>query len=522
MRKLITAEAVVTGAGHRGTAVLVDRGKILAVGQREDLEQPGLEHVAHRDGFLYPGFRDAHLHAVPYASLLAGCSLKRATSIDDLVARLESHAERLPPGKPVVATRMDDEHLAERRLPTRWDLDRAVPDRPAVIYRYCGHVAVANSEALAASGINSTTPDPEGGTIDRDASGHPNGILRETAAGMIAPALARGSDLDPATLIAGLERLASLGITSVGAMMGYGEQPSEKLEAEVEVWRAAAPDLPINVAGITITDDPALLRHAADRLTGASPRLRWLGVKRFADGSLGGHTAAMSAPFADVETAGTYRLTEADAAVAKNALELDGMVCIHAIGDGAVEGVLDLFSELIATGADPKRLRMEHASVIRPDQVRRFADLGATACVQPAFLASEADWVADRVGPERAPWLYPFRSMLEAGIPLAGSSDCPVEPPHPLWGMAAAVDRCGISPSEALTAHQAVDMFTTGAAAAIDEPTPLDTGTSADLVVLDRDVSEATPEEIRNATVLATYVAGEPVAWDPSPPAWID
>ena len=522
MRRLISANAVVTGAGHRGTAVLVDQGKIVGVGPREELDQPGVEHVAHPEGFLYPGFRDAHLHAVPYASLLAGCSLKRSTSIDDLIARLQAHASRLPPGKPVVATRMDDEHLAERRLPTRWDLDRAVPDRPAVIYRYCGHVAVANSAALAASGIDGTTPDPRGGTLDRDSAGRPNGILRETAAGMIAPALARGGDLDPATLIAGLERLASLGITSVGAMMGYGEQPSEKLEAEVEVWRAAARDLPINVAGITITDDPTLLRHAAERLTGAGPRLRWLGVKRFADGSLGGHTAAMSAAFADAESAGTYRLTEADAAVAREAIELEGMVCIHAIGDRAVEGVLDLFSELVASGADPRRLRMEHASVIRRDQVRRFADLGATACVQPAFLASEADWVADRVGPDRTPWLYPFRSMLDAGIPLAGSSDCPVEPPHPLWGMAAAIDRYGISPSEALTPHQAIDLFTTGAAAAMEEPPPLDTGAPADLVVLDRDVSEATAEAIRDASVLATYVAGEPVMWDPSAPAWVD
>ena len=198
------------------------------------------------------------------------------------------------------------------------------------------------------------------------------------------------------------------------------------------------------------------------------------------------------------------------------------MVAIHAIGDRAVTGVLDVFDHLIADGADPADLRMEHVSVIDPAQIERFAAMGVSACVQPAFLASESDWVADRVGIDRESWLYPFRSMHEAGIPLIGSSDCPVEPPHPLWGMAAAIDRHGVSPSEALAPRDALAMFTTAAARSLREPDPLVAGSAGDLVVIDVDPLSAPAGEIRDATILDTYVGGVAVDVDRSLPAWVD
>lgn len=522
MRRLISAEAVITSRGRVGNAILTESGDVVAVGNRDDLVEPAIVEERYPGAFILPGLRDAHLHAVPYATLLGGCSLKSASSIDDLIARLSGYASSRPRTEPIVATRLDDEGLEERRLPTRGDLDRAVPDRPAVIYRYCGHVAVANSAALDASGISSATPDPPGGSLDRDGDGEPTGVLRETAAGLIASALARGSRLHPDELINGLERLASLGLTSIGTMIGYGEAPSHKLEEEVDLWCEVGRRLPIRVHGILITDDPDQLSRAAAKLARAGPRMRWLGVKRFADGSLGGHTAAMHAPFADVDTTGTYRLTDADTAICEEAIRMGGMVAVHAIGDRAVTGVLDLFEGLVGQGASPRRLRMEHASVIDPDQVHRLASLGAIACVQPAFLASESAWVARRVGPDRESWLYPFRTMRASGIPLAGSSDCPVEPPHPLWGMAAAIDRHGISPGERLTPLEALDLFTDGAAHALGEPAPLSVGSPADIAVVDVDVATASPGEIRGATVLATYVDGESVSLDALLPAWVD
>jgi predicted amidohydrolase YtcJ len=520
--KLVTAEAVITSAGQIGTGMLIDNGRVVAVGEDSDLRSADIASAEHVGGFLYPGFRDTHIHAVPYAASLTGCSLKTAVDMNDVIERLRAHALTLEGDTPLVATRFDDEHLAEHRLPTRHDLDAAVTDRPAVIYRYCGHIAVANSMALARSGITSDTADPDGGTIDRDHTGSPTGVLRETAAGLVATALARGARVSEKDLMSGLHRLAGLGITSIGAMIGYGESPSEKLTAEVELWNSVAAHLPIRVHGIVIAGDDKELASAAKVLNEAGGRLRWLGVKRFADGSLGGHTAAMTYPFSDKQTTGTYRLTDADAAVCRAGVAMGGMVAVHAIGDRAVGGVLDLFSEMVAEGANPASLRMEHVSVINQEQVNRFAELGVIGSVQPAFLASEADWLSARVGGERLSWVYPFRSMLDAGIPLAGSSDCPVEPPHPLWGIAAAIDRYGVSPDEAITPLEALGLFTNGAAKALREPEPLAPGSPADFVVLDIDMRQADPSTIHDATVVGTYIDGVKIEVDRTLPAWTD
>ena len=522
MIRVVTADRVVSPTGSSGNAVRIENGRIAAIGSHKDVLSADAVENTFVGGTIIAGLRDAHIHAVPYSALLRGCSLKSATTIKDLQNRIVAHARTLPSGAPVVATRFDDESLSERRLPNRKDLDAAISDRPVVIYRYCGHIAVANSRALTESGISSTTVDPEGGAIDRDTHGHPTGVLRETAVGLIAGALARGGLLSPDDLLDGLRRLAGLGLTSIGAMIGYGESPSEKLAAEAELWREVAEDLPIKVHGFVIADTPDQLDHAADTISGVGERLDWLGVKRFSDGSLGGHTAAMCSPFSDIDTTGTYRLTPEDAVVSRHSLARGGMVAVHAIGDRAVSGVLDLFQELIADGANPEDLRMEHVSVIDPDQIERFASLGVTASVQPAFLASEAEWIGQRVGKDRLGWVYPFRSLLDSGIPMAGSSDSPVEPPHPLWGMAAAMDRYGITTGERLNATEALNLFTSGGAAALREPVPLSTGSAADLVVLDLDPTTARADEIHDAMVLETYVDGYPVEIDRSLPTWMD
>jgi predicted amidohydrolase YtcJ len=520
VRTLFTADAVATGSGIIGDSVLVDNGMIVAVGSRNDMATNGVSENRYVGGTIIPGLRDAHTHPVPYAALLDGCSLKQATDMKDLQRRLAQLAASLARGHPVVATRLDDESLAEHRLPTKADLDAAITDRPVVVYRYCGHVAVVNTAALVASNITPDTPSPDGGSIDHGADGSPTGVLRETAMDLIPPALGWGGDPDEEALLSALRGLVGVGITSIGAIVDHGEHPSGQHEAVL--WRSVATQLPIRVHAITSAETPARLEEAATLLTGAGSRLRWLGLKRYADGSLGGHTAAMRDPFADEDTMGILRLSTVDIAVARKSIELGGMVAIHAIGDRAIDGVLDIFDGLISDGADPSDLRMEHVSVISPDQIKRFADLGVTAVVQPAFLGSEHDWVAGRVGPQRVPWLYPFRSLLDAGVPIAGSSDCPVEPPQPLWGMAAAMDRFGLNGSEQLTGTQALALFTSGAARALREPEPLAVGSPADIAVIDANPTTASAGEIRDAQVLDTYVDGVSVSVDRALPVWID
>lgn len=518
-RRLLVAERVRgSGVDHEANAVLLEDGIVRNVGAAAELRSPGVAEQAFPGAIILPGLRDAHLHPVPYAFLLSGVSLKSAIDLAELGARLRTAAATRQ--GPIVALRMDDETLAERRLPTRADLDRAVADRPVLVHRYCGHVAVANSAALAAADIGAGTPNPPGGVIDRDDTGTPTGVLRETAIEVVSKALAGATPISPDALLDALTALASLGLTSIGAMLRIGDGPWSSLGNEVELLASVADRLPLRVHGFIIANTIAELDEGRTLLNGRTARLRWAGLKRFADGSLGGHTAAMIDPFHDApDERGTMRLDDVDRTLAQHCLDHGGKVAIHAIGDLACRRVVDLFASLeTPSGAG----RIEHASVIDPSDVRRMAEMGIIGCVQPAFLGSESEWLADRLGEERMPKAYPFASMNRAGVSLAAGSDSPVEPPDPWSGMALARDRAGITPNEALDAAEALDLFTNGAAAALAEPLPLADGSPADLIVVDRDPITSTPDELRGTRVHHVFIAGEEVAIDHSLRNWVD
>jgi predicted amidohydrolase YtcJ len=511
-RRLRVAAAVRTARGIPGNAILIDGERIVAVGKRSALEAPGLVVHEYSGAYLVPGMRDAHMHPVPYASSLSGSSVAGITDIDMLLDMIRAGSGALAPGEPFVALRLDDETLADRRLPTRHDLDVAESARPVLIHRYCGHVAVANSVALRLADIDASTPEPRGGSIDRDADGVPTGILRETAIDLVSTLLDASGTVTDDSLVEALLGLARMGITSIGAILGLGDGPWASLGDEVNRMVGIADRIPITVHGFVIAHTPEALADAAGRLGSAGDRLRWLGYKGFADGSLGGHTAAMHAPFSDLPNeTGTMRLDANDRRLAEASLEMGGMVAIHAIGDRANGAVLDLFEDLIARGADPRRLRVEHASVLDGSDIGRMARLGVTASVQPAFLGSEFDWITDRVGADRIVSTYPFASLDYAGVPMCGGSDSPVESPDPWIGMALARDRAGVMTSEGLLPDRALSLFTDGGAAALGEPLPLSPGSPADIVVVDRDPVACDPDEVKKTVVIATWVHGRQI-----------
>jgi len=196
------------------------------------------------------------------------------------------------------------------------------------------------------------------------------------------------------------------------------------------------------------------------------------------------------------------------------------MVAIHAIGDRANTTVLDHYETIIQRGASPERLRLEHASVLNPADVERIGQMGIVASVQPAFLGSEVDWLEERVGSDRLPFTYPFRSLQRAGATLAGGSDCPVESPNPFAGMALAIDRAGIVVEEGLDPAAALGLFTQ--ATALQEPAPLAAGSPADLIVVDRNPVEVTPDELRETQVLGTFVDGAEIEVDRTRPYWVE
>ena len=521
-RHIVTAAGVTIPSGVIGDAILVEDGVVAAVGTRVAVRAAAGKHTPETafDGHILPGLRDSHLHPVAYTALLTGVALHRVSGLAELTALMRRAADR---GHPLVGWNLNEATLAENRLPTRHDLDDISGERPVMVHRYDGHLAIVNSAALRIAGVTDASPNPAGGVIDRDHSGFPTGVLRETAIDLVAGAEGVQNPVDPRDLAECMRALASRGITSIGAMVRSGDGPWSHLGDEVATLVTAAESNPLRlncyVTAATETD----LQAAIDGFSNAGTRLSWAGVKRFGDGSFGAHTAAMTEPFADAPSeAGTLRLNATDAAMARIAVAAGKGVAIHAIGDAAASAVLDLFGELIDAGAAPHLLRMEHASVLSQADIERMGRYGAVASVQPAFLGSEVDWIESRVGPERLLRTYAFASLMEAGALLVGGSDAPVEAPDPWEAMALCRDRAGLVPSQAISAAEALAMYTTNAAKAMAEPTPLGLGSPADFIVVDRDPLTATPDELRETEVIATYIGGARIDMNGVRNWWID
>jgi len=490
LKQLIVADSIRTPSGSSATGMLIDGDHVIEVGDASGLRSEGARELRYPSAVVIPGLRDAHLHPLGLAS--PGLDLGGIAGITELRA-LIAQTEGT-----IIGTGLDEHTLSDGRLPTRHDLDDV--DRPVLLYRVCGHIAVANTAALEAVGLDPATPDPAGGALDRDQDGAPTGILRETAISLVASRL-ETAPVEPGRLLAVLQHLTALGITSIGAVVTSAW--SERIEPLIDI----AGDLPLRVHAIVEALDRPTIR-ALDR-----SHLVFGGVKAFADGSLGGRTAALRYPYSDdPTTTGVLRLNRADVmSRARLALDAGGMVAVHAIGDRAMDEVLDCFEVLIDEGASPPRLRVEHASIADDDQLGRMADMGVTACIQPAFVPSDGPWLSQRLGPVRARLVYRFAAMHTAGIPTSGGSDAPVESPDPFAGMAAARDRGGFHLEESLSAEQAFALFTTGAAESLGEPVPLSSGAPADFTVVDRDPVLASPESLRRTRVVSTWVAGREI-----------
>ena len=465
--------------GHHGAdALLIDDGLIAAIGRSVDLARGDVENFDHGTGVIAPILHDHHFHPIGYAAAVVGLSLKDAVNLDDLALRLRAAADLLEPNTALIGNRLDEERMTEHRLPTRFELDQAVPERPALVYRYCGHVAVANTAAMKLAGL-------EG-----------NGILSEDAIQPVSNALAPFQPtLKPEAVHRALAGLSSVGLGTITAIVSVGKPLWCGVSDEIETLLSVAAGLPIDFETLVIASTPSDLETAAKRLADGPPNVRFFGWKDFADGSLGGRTAALYEPYSDdTDNTGILRL-DADRArtMADACLGLGGTVAVHAIGDRANDQVIDLFERMVGGGADPARVRIEHASVLTPDAINRMAGLGITASVQPAFLASEVGWLGKRLG-QRVDRTYSMEALAAAGVPMVGGSDCPVEPPNPWGGISAASGPGRLGP------QGAIDLF----------GTPLTTGASADFLVVDRD--PITSPQIGDTRVVAAYRRGEPLA----------
>lgn len=502
----------------RAEAVAVQDGRIVAVDSNAEIRKHvgiGTEVIDAENKTLVPGLVDCHVHMSAFGFFLQRLDLKKVKSIGEMQQKLREYASKTRVGDWILGGRWDHERFAEKRYPSRWDLDAAVPDRPVFLVRVCGHIGVANSEALRLAGITERTV-VEGGKIDLDeATGQPDGILQENAIELIKKAVPRPSPevLGQASLLA-CTKAVEAGLTGVHWLVESKDEMKavKKLDSKRR--------LPLRVyLGIPFEFIDTLA--SSDLSTDASHSMVRIGfVKLFADGSLGSWTAALKEPYSDRrESSGMLLHSKKKLCqVVLKAHNAGLQVGVHAIGDGAIENVLEAYEEALNQSPRPDhRHRIEHCSVLNPELIRRMKGLGLIASVQPLFVVSDF-WLAARLGRKRVRWVYPFKTLVKKGVIVASGSDCPIVEINPLLGIWAAVAKRGLH--ESLTVKEALETYTLNAAhASFDEDRKgtIEVGKLADFTLLSDDLLNVEPDSIRKLTVEMTIVNGKVVYARKSP-----
>ena len=439
-----TVTDVINHFGERvGDTVVVTEGRISAVTYGA---YPSYATRRRLEGYILPGFVDAHMHIAGLGLALSGVDLRGARDPWEVAEALSQARGPLAYGRG-----WDQESFrTEKRYPTRRELDAAVPDRPAVAVRVCGHVAVANTLALSIAKPWERYPN----LVDKE-----SGVVLEDAVGYTIERLLESSSISLPVELA-VEALASAGIAGVSSL--------SCLPAEVRALRKLEMMGSLKVRVSCYPEKEKLTDVLAE---GRGRRWSVVGIKAFADGSLGARTAYLREPYSDdPSTRGLRMLSSKEVAeLARFASSRGLRLAVHAIGDAAIDEVLD---GLEGSGVDCEWCRIEHASVVWPGQMRRMASLRVYAVVQPHFRVSDW-WIDRRLGPERAKSAYPFASMLRAGVKLAISTDAPVEPYEPWETIGAALGLCTqptCRPEESLSPREAIEAYTIRAAEASGGP----------------------------------------------------
>jgi len=532
------------------TALAIANGKILAAGTDADVlktKTPQTKIIDLNGAFAMPGFNDAHTHIASAGQQKLSIDLDNTKSLAEMQQRIKTYANTAKPSSWLQGGGWDHTIWPDKQLPTRADIDPVTAGHPAILFRTDGHIAVVNSAALAAANITAATPDPFGAKIDRDASGNPTGIIREGAA--LALVLSKIPPPSPedrrAALNLAIADALAHGVTSVQDFSDWQDflvledlEHTGKLHLRVSEWLDF--DLPVD----TLKQRRA--SHPAD-----DPLLHIGFLKGFMDGSLGSRTAALNAPYSDdpgnsgIPRYDQAKLNQMASERAEEAFQLG----FHAIGDRANDMALDAFQKAIeartkqrqdlipqleaithakvTANPDDFRYRIEHAQVVSPGAFDRYAKLHIIASMQPSHLLTDMNWATDRLGPDRAKYSYAWKSFLNHNVTLAFGTDYPVESINPFLGLYSAVTRQNetgtmtYQPQEKLTLDEALYAYTQASAFAEfreHQKGRLEPGYLADFIVLDRDITTATPQQLLGTKVLRTIVNGEIVYTAPPAP----
>ena len=506
-------------------AMAIRGGRVAFVGSERGamaLRGPGTRVVDLDGRTVIPGMIDAHAHLLNLGTSLRNVDLVGTSSYDEVIERVVARAREVPAGTWIIGRGWDQNDWTDTRFPTHEALSRAVPDHPVYLTRVDGHAALVNAAAISAAGITAATEDPEGGRIERAQGGAPSGVLVDRAMGLVgavipdAPRAERIAAVEAA--IAEANRWGLTGIHDAGVDAGT-------IDLYEQLAREGRYDLRNYVM---IRSDDATLERYFERGPQAGihgDRLWIRSIKISSDGALGSRGAALLEPYSDEPGHSGLVLTSGDRIqeVAVRALRAGFQLNTHAIGDRANRIVLDAYeAALEEVPTADHRFRVEHAQILHPSDIPRFAELDVIPSMQGSHQTSDMYWAGRRLGESRLHGAYAWRSLLDLGVIIPNGSDFPVEHVNPLISFHSSVTRQdadnypagGWYPSQRMTRDEALKSMTLWPAYAAfqeDRLGSLTPGKLADFVVLDRDIMRVAPEEILDTRVIATYLGGEPV-----------
>ena len=515
-------------ANPRAEAVAVQFDRIVAVGTDDDLTPligAGTQVVDARGMNVTPGFIDAHCHPLDAgrrALLRADCGPDKAPSIAAVKQALAKQARATPPGDWVLGFGYDEAKLPEKRLLTRADLDEVTREHPIIVEHSSGHISMLNSAGLERGNLNRESPNPEGGSYGRDAAGELDGCVFETGQDMF---IGRGSyrgralipdptpEQDRKALELACTQAAGLGIT------GWHEMLSDPTMLRAFQTARTRNELSVRVTAYIYIDYLNEVTGAGLQSGFGDCMLRFGGIKLLGDGALSGRTAFLQEPYIGTrDNCGVQGIrTDVMNAQILAAHRAGLQIGIHANGDRFVGMVLDAYEAAITAYPRPNhRHRIEHCSVMNPQLLARIKRLGLVAIPFGEYIYYHGEKMSS-YGPKRLEMMLPHRSFLDAGIPVAGSSDYPCGPWSPLVAIQSCVTRKsrageGIGLGQRITAEEAIRVYTLGSAYASFEETTkgsIKVGKLADFAFLGEDPTTADPDGILSIPVLATMVGGK-------------
>jgi len=539
---LVGGNIITMGAKNsRAEAVAIKDSKFLWVGSTEDVKEAIGKKTKVRDleGMtVVPGFIEAHNHTLEFGLTLSGIALASVRSIDEILNLVRKRVDHQKEGTWIVGAGFNQNKLREKRLPTRWDLDKVAPNHPVSLKHTSCHVMVVNSRALALAGITKDTPDPEGGEIDKaKGTGEPTGVLIEF------PAMKFIEDIIPKPsyedLIEALKKanqsLLSEGITSatdagVGTNGGVPRQIAAYQEAvergvlkvrhNLAIWSNALIDY--NYLDEELQNIEGKLLGMGIRSGLGNENLRIGPLKFVPDGALSTGTAVTYEPYGvdpENQSTGVFVIDpEKLMKFASIAHSLGWQLAIHGIGDRALDASINAIDKALqGKFIKDSRHRIEHCVMVTPQMIDKIKHLGILVIVQPGFIWEIGENYISQLGPERAAKTKPFRTLLDNNILMAFSSDRPVIDGAPLLGIHAAVNEKTMNghdyaPMEKISVEEALRCYTiNGAYTTFEENIKgsIEVGKLADLVILAEDLTRVAPERVKDIRVMATMVGGE-------------